>query len=70
MNTGQVRKVSTLPPGDPLDGPVAAHWVFGFDMPDELGGGFISGQPLLDGEGMLLRQYSRSTGYGPWGEVS
>ena len=33
-----------LPPGDPLSGAaVAGRWSFGYDMPDELGGGFVCG---------------------------
>jgi hypothetical protein len=28
-------------------------------MPDELGGGFVTGQLLLRGDGVLLRRYSK-----------
>jgi hypothetical protein len=62
---------SALPPDDPLSGPVVGYWSFGYDMPDELGGGFVNGS--------LLRRYSKSLaaadgkltpGHGPWEEVS
>lgn len=71
--------VSALRPEDPLDGPVASYWSFGYDMPDELGGGFVSGELLLRGDGTLLRRYSKfiatadgnlAPGHGPWEEVS
>lgn len=67
-------KPRALPPGDPLHGPVAGYWSFGYDMPDELGGGFVTGALLLRG-GVLLRRYSklvptadgkRIPGHGPW----
>jgi hypothetical protein len=70
---------NALPSDDPLGGPVAGYWSFGFDMPDELGGGFVTGQLLLRGDGVLLRRYSRfvsapdgkpTPGHGPWEEVS
>jgi len=72
-------ETSSLSSDDPLDGPVAGYWLFGFDMPDELGGGFVTGQLLLRGDGVLLRRYSRYfsapggkliPGHGPWEEVS
>lgn len=48
-------------------------------MPDELGGGFVTGELLLRGDGVLLRRYSNfvttgngrlSAGHGPWEEVT
>jgi hypothetical protein len=72
-------KASELPAGDPFNGPVAGYWLFGYDMPDELGGGFVTGELLLRGDGVLLRRYSKhvttadgkhTPGYGPWEEVS
>ena len=34
-----------LPPGDPLSGTaIAGRWSFGYDMPDDLGGGFVCGE--------------------------
>lgn len=62
--------MSTPPPGDPLNEPYAAHWLFGADMPDELGGGFVAGQLLLRTDGTLLRRYSSGgPDYGPWDTV-
>ena len=67
-----------IPPGDPLGGQViAGRWSFGYDMPDELGGGFVAGELLLRGDGVLLRRYGGSsyrcpgrspgiTGHGKW----
>jgi hypothetical protein len=38
---------TALPP-DPLSGsPPAAYWSYGYDMPDDLGGGFVTGELLL-----------------------
>jgi hypothetical protein len=35
---------TALPP-DPLSGsPPAAYWSYGYDMPDDLGGGFVTGE--------------------------
>ena len=68
-----------LPPGDPLNGSaIAGRWSFGYDMPEELGGGFVSGELLLRSDGVLLRRYGGgsyragqvSWKYGPWDEVS
>ena len=68
-----------LPPGDPLSGAaVAGRWSFGYDMPDDLGGGFVCGELLLRSDGVLLRRYGGDSyragqvtwKYGPWDEVS
>ena len=38
---------TALPP-DPLSGStLAAYWSYGYDMPDDLGGGFVTGELLL-----------------------
>jgi hypothetical protein len=60
---------SALPSDGPLRGPVAAYWSFGFDMPDELGSGFVTGQLLLRGDGVLLRRYSKFVS-APGGELT
>jgi hypothetical protein len=53
---------AALPPGDPLQGAaVAGRWSFGYDMPDDLGGGFVSGELLLRTDGVLLRRYGGSS---------
>ena len=53
-----------LPP-DPLSGStLAAYWSYGYDMPDDLGGGFVTGELLLRADGVLLR---RQTLYFPTG---
>src|ERR1022692_5324546 len=66
-----------LPQGDPLHGAaVAGRWSFGYDMPDDLGGGFVCGELLLRSDGILLRRYGGSSyragqitwKYGPWDE--
>lgn len=36
---------------------VVAHWGFVYDMPDDLGGGYVAGELLLRGDGVLLRRY-------------
>jgi hypothetical protein len=63
---------------DPLGGSgVAAYWIYGFDMPDEAGGGFVTGELLLRTDGVLLRRPTLYTtaagglkpGFGPWEEV-
>jgi hypothetical protein len=47
---------TALPP-DPLSGsPPAAYWSYGYDMPDDLGGGFVTGELLLHADGVLLRR--------------
>jgi hypothetical protein len=66
-------------PLDPLGGSaVAAYWIYGFDMPDEAGGGFVTGELLLRSDGVLLRRPTQYTttpegglkpGFGPWEEV-
>lgn len=68
-------------PGDkwfPLEGAdLVAHWGFVFDVPDEVAGGFVSGEILLRSDRALLRRYSRSTyadghttyRYGPWARM-
>jgi hypothetical protein len=44
-------------PGDPLAGStLAGYWLYGQDMPDDLGGGFVTGQLLLRADGVLLRR--------------
>jgi hypothetical protein len=72
-------EAAALPPDDPFNGPVAGYWSFGYDMPDELGGGFVTGELLLRGDGMLLRRYSKflstaegklTPGHGPWEVVT
>ena len=68
-----------LPQGDPLNGPaIAGRWSFGYDMPDDLDGGFVCGELLLRSDGVLLRRYGGSSyhagqitwRYGPWDQVS
>jgi hypothetical protein len=55
---------TALPP-DPLSGStLAAYWSYGYDMPDDLGGGFVTGELLLRADGVLLR---RQTLYFPTG---
>jgi hypothetical protein len=45
-----------LTPGNPLQGAaIAGRWTFGYDMPDELGGGFVCGELLLRSDGVLFR---------------
>ena len=66
--------------GDPLAGStLAGCWLYGFDMPDDLGGGFVTGELLLRADGVLLRRQtlffstgdgSLSEGFGPWEEVA
>jgi hypothetical protein len=68
----------SIPP-DPLGcSSVAAYWTYGFDMPDEAGGGFVTGELLLRTDGVLLRrptQYATTPagglkpGFGPWEKV-
>jgi hypothetical protein len=43
-------------PRDPLSGSTLAYWSYGFDMPDDLGGGFVTGELLLRADGVLLRR--------------
>jgi hypothetical protein len=51
-----------LPPGDPLSGSaIAGRRSFGYDMPDDLGGGFVCGELLLRSDGVLLRRYGGSS---------
>ncbi len=58
---------TALPP-DPLSGStLAAYWSYGYDMPDDLGGGFVTGELLLRADGVLLR---RQTLYFPPGTAS
>ena len=53
---------AALPPGDPLQGAaVAGRWSFAYDMPEDLGGGFVSGELLLRTDGVLLRRYGGSS---------
>jgi len=57
---------------------MAGRWSFGYDMSDDLGGGFVCGELLLRGDGVLLRRYGGSSyrsgqvtwKYGPWDVVS
>jgi len=70
---------TALPP-DPLPGSaLVAYWSYGYDMPDDLGGGFVTGELLLRADGVLLRRQTRffpaedgslSEGFGPWKEVT
>jgi hypothetical protein len=47
---------AALPP-DPLSGStLVAYWSYGYDMPDHLGGGFVTGELLLRADGVLLRR--------------
>src|SRR5438034_1819862 len=67
---------STALPPDPLSGStLAAYWSYGYDMPDDLGGGFVTGELLLRADGVLLRRQTLyfpteggklSPGFGPW----
>jgi hypothetical protein len=67
-------------PGDPLAGStLAGYWLYGYDMPDDLGGGFVTGELLLRADGVLLRRQTLffptgdgrlSEGFGPWEEVT
>ena len=68
-----------LSQADPLSGSaIAGRWSFGYDMPDELGGGFVSGELLLRSDGILLCRYGGSSyragqitwKYGPWKEAT
>ena len=53
---------AALPPGEPLQGAaVAGRWSFAYDMPEDLGGGFVSGELLLRTDGVLLRRYGGSS---------
>jgi hypothetical protein len=57
---------TALPP-DPLSGStLAAYWSYGYDMPDDLGGGFVTGELLLRADGVMLRRQTHyfSTGSG------
>lgn len=67
-----------LPQADPLSGSaIAGRWSFGYDMPDQLGGGFVAGELLLRSDGVLLRRYGGSSyragqvtwKYGPWDDL-
>lgn len=70
---------AALPP-DPLSGStLVAYWSYGYDMPDHLGGGFVTGELLLRADGVLLRPQTLffptgdsklSEGFGPWEEVT
>jgi hypothetical protein len=65
---------------DPCSGSaLAGYWSYGFDMPDDLGGGFVTGELLLRADGVLLRRQTLffptgdgnlSAGFGPWEEVT
>jgi hypothetical protein len=67
-------------PRDLLSGStVACYWSYGFDMPDDLGGGFVTGELLLRADGVLLRRQTLffrtgdgklSAGFGPWEQVT
>jgi hypothetical protein len=68
-----------LSQADPLSGSaIAGRWSFGYDMPHELGGGFVSGELLLRSDGILLCRYGGSSyragqitwKYGPWKEAT
>lgn len=54
----------------PLGGAgLVAHWGFVYDMDEDAGGGFVSGEFLLRSDGVLLRRYgsnSYSKGYTSW----
>jgi len=53
-------------PRDLLSGStVACHWSYGFDMPDDLGGGFVTGELLLRADGVLLRRQTLFFRTGP-----
>ena len=70
---------TALPP-DPLSGStLAAYWSYGYDMPDDLGGGFVTGELLLRADGILLRRQTLyfptggdklSPGFGPWEQIT
>ena len=56
-----------------------AYWSYGYDMPDHLGGGFVTGELLLRVDGVLLRRQTLffptgdgklSEGFGPWEQVT
>jgi hypothetical protein len=56
-----------------------AYWSYGYDMPDHVGGGFVTGELLLRADGVLLRRQTLffptgdgrlSEGFGPWEEVT
>ena len=56
-----------------------AYWSYGYDMPDHLGGGFVTGELLLRADGVLLCRQTLffptgdgklSEGFGPWEEVT
>jgi len=72
-------KAARLTPEDPLQGAaMAGRWTFGYDMPDELGGGFVCGELPLRSDGILLRRYGGSTyrtgqftwNFQPWEQVT
>lgn len=67
-------------PDDPLAGStLAGYWLYGYDMPDDLGGGFVTGEFLLRADGVLLRRQALffpagdgnlAEEFGPWEEVT
>jgi hypothetical protein len=54
-------------PSDSLAGSaLAGYWLYGYDIPDHLGGRFVTGQLLLRADGVLLRRqtlFSRNEGW-------
>lgn len=54
-----------------------ARWSFGYDVPDDAGGGVVTGQFLLQADGVLLRRMGGSStrlgettwSYGDWSPV-
>ncbi len=59
------------------DGEPVARWSFVYDYPEDDGGGFVSGEFLLRGDGVVLRRMGWSStragtttwSYGPWSPV-
>jgi hypothetical protein len=78
MEADDMNELPSLP-RDPLSGSTLAYWSYGFDMPDDLGGGFVTGELLLRADGVLLRRQTLFfptgdgqllAGFGPWEQVT
>jgi hypothetical protein len=70
---------TSLPPDPATGSTLVAYWSYGYDMPDDLGDGFVTGELLLRADGVLLRRQTLffptgdgqlSAGFGPWEEIT